>query len=153
MMIARGNPYTFTAFDAEADGVDVQYEDEGDTEFEYRLIPHGESWREAGTYGAALDLNRPAVAVLESAHSGDRPPVASCVSISHPNIVLAALKPVEDGRCLAARLVEMHGELTEGVRIECMGSSITADFRPTEIKTFLLPLEGGDAKETDLLER
>jgi alpha-mannosidase len=153
MLVARGNPYTYTPFEAEADGVDVEYEDEGDLEFEYRLIPHGEGWREAATYRAALELNRPSVATMESAHPGDRPPAAALFSISHANVVLAALKRSEDERSLVVRLVEMHGERTEDVRIECMGARFTADFAPTEIKTFLIPFEDGEVIESDLLER
>lgn len=153
MLVARGNPYTFTPFQAEEEGVDVAYEDEGDLELEYRLIPHGEGWRDAGTYRAALELNRPAVATMESAHPGDRPLAASLFSVSHSNVVLAAVKRSEDGQSLVIRLVEMHGELTEGVQVECVGARFTTDFAPTEIKTFLIALGSGEVVESDLLER
>jgi hypothetical protein len=91
--------------------------------------------------------------MLESAHAGTRPPVASVFSISHPNVVLGALKRSEDGRGLVVRLIELHGELSQGVEVECMGVSFTADFFPTQVKTFLIDLQSGEAKESDLLER
>jgi alpha-mannosidase len=153
MMLARGNPYTFTPYAAEAEGIDVAYEDDGDMELDYCLVPHLEGWREAETYRAAQELNRPLQAMLESAHAGTRPPVASVFSISHPNVVLGALKRSEDGRGLVVRLIELHGELSQGVEVECMGVSFTADFFPTQVKTFLIDLQSGEAKESDLLER
>jgi hypothetical protein len=46
----------------------------------------------------------------------------------------------------------MHGELTEDVKIEVLGRSVTATFMPTEVKTFRLP-ESSDPVEVDLIER
>jgi alpha-mannosidase len=154
LMVARGNPYTFTPHEMDQVGGGILYEDEGEQEFEYSLIPHIEGWREALTHRRAVELNRPLVVVTESAHAGKRPPVESMLSISHQNVVLGGLKAAETGKAMIARFYEAHGEATRGVTIECLGATWSADFKPMEIKIFRIPLEQpGEIEETDLLER
>jgi alpha-mannosidase len=64
--------------------------------------------------------------------------------------MLPVLKGGEDGG-YAVRAFEATGRGLEAT-LTVLGRTIEANFAPHEIKTFVLPREGGDPVETDLLE-
>lgn len=82
--------------------------------FEYSLIPHvvhapvsGEvgaralDWR--GALVEALGFNFPMRAVPTDTHAGELPSSASWVEVSHPDFLLTAIKPPEEGQGLITR--------------------------------------------------
>jgi alpha-mannosidase len=152
MLVARGNTFTYPP----SDGSDAGFalEDEGLHRLWYRIVPHVGGWREAGSYRAAVDLNRPPLVMAESLHPGRLPLSASVLSISHPNVVLGSLKPAVNGDGLIVRFYEAQAEQTRDVEISLLDRSWRADFRPYEIKSFRLETRGEDTPvEVDLLER
>lgn len=128
------------------------FQDQGRQEFTFRLVPHGGDWRAAGVVRLAAELNQPAFSLLESYHDGDLPPNGSFMSVSGADVVPSVLKRSEDSDAVVVRAYETAGTGGEAT-IEVLGRTVTAEFGPAEIKTFLVP---GDAAEpvveTDLIE-
>ncbi len=129
--------------------------------FTYSLYPHGQSWREAATIQEALDLNDPAIAVLEPSHSGALPSGHTFVRCSSSRLTLEALKKTEDGNQRIIRVVERHGAqedvelrfeggITSAVEcnlleredapVQSDGNAIRFTIRPYEIRTFKVSL-------------
>jgi alpha-mannosidase len=128
------------------------FQDQGRQEFTYRLVPHGGDWRAAGVVRLAAELNQPAFSLLESYHDGDLPQAGSFMSVSGAAVVPTVLKRSEDGDSLVVRAYETAGSGGEA-SIEVLGRTITTDFGPAEIKTFLVPRDPAEpVVETDLIE-
>ncbi len=99
------------------------------------------------------ELNRPAVALLESYHDGPLPVTASYAQVTPESVVVSAIKQAEDGSGdLIVRAYESAGQPT-AARIEVLGAAVEADFGAAEIKTFRVPVGSSEPIETDLLER
>ena len=130
-----------------------EYVDHGRQTFTYRLVPHAGDWRAAGAVTLAAQLNRPAVALLESYHDGPLPVTASYAQVTPESVVVSAIKQAEDGSGeLIVRAYESAGQPT-AARIEVLGAAVEADFGAAEIKTFRVPVGSSEPIETDLLER
>jgi alpha-mannosidase len=132
------------------EGGDFEYMDLGPQNFLVRLVPHGGDWREADVVRRAAELNQPAFALIETFHEGPLPQRASHGSDEAGGVVLSVLKGGEDGG-YAVRAFESAGRGGRAT-LSVLGRTIEADFAPHEIKTFVLPRNGGEAVETDLLE-
>ncbi|NLV91486.1 MAG: alpha-mannosidase [Firmicutes bacterium] len=136
-------------------GDEVEYIDQGQQRFAYRLLPHrgGISSGEFSAPRAGVELNSPLVVREDYRHSGPLAPEASFGSTSQPQVHLAVVKQAEDGQqAIVIRAWETSGQdLAEPVAISVMGYRFTAKFLAHEIKTFLL--SQGLVTETDLLER
>lgn len=131
--------------------------------FDYALMPHMGNWEQAGVYRAALEYNHPMLAHTASAHPGRLPSRWSFLQISHPNIVVSALKMGEDGRGVVLRIYEASGHTVDNVKINMndeivaaqesnlledsgetiriANKTINLNFHPFEIKTLKLLLK------------
>jgi alpha-mannosidase len=130
-------------------GGDFEYMDLGPQAFRVRLVPHGGDWRDAGVVRLAAELNQPPFALIETFHDGPLPQRSSFAADDAGDVVLAVLKGGEDGG-YAVRAFESAGR-GGPARLTVLDRRVEAEFGPHEIKTFVLPAEGG-AVETDLLE-
>ncbi|HUS63991.1 MAG TPA: glycoside hydrolase family 38 C-terminal domain-containing protein [Kofleriaceae bacterium] len=138
----------------EEDGV-YRYIDQGPQDFTYALLPHGGSWRAAGTVRRAAELNARAIPLVETYHAGPLALRGSAVSVDHDAVMVSVLKRAEDGDDLVVRAVECHGGPAEArIRLEGWGRTIDARFGPCEIKTWRVPRDRAQpVRETDLIER
>lgn len=127
--------------------------------FDYALLPHSGDWRDAGAFRAGMEFNQPLIAVAEGRHSGALPKRWGLLEVSHPNVVLSALKPGRNGHPVL-RVYEAAGKPAAGARIHFAGAlagvreanlmedpgakvevrdnGFGFDLRPYEIKTFEL---------------
>jgi alpha-mannosidase len=126
------------------------YMDQGRQSFGVRLVPHAGDWREARVVELAAELNQPVYPLLESSHAGPLPARSSYGR--GEGALLAVVKRAEDDDgSLVLRAYESKGR-EGGATFEIFGRTWSADFRPSEVKTFRLPPGEGPAVETDLLE-
>jgi alpha-mannosidase len=132
------------------EGGDFEYMDQGRQTFLVRLVPHAGDWRVADVVRRAAELNQPAFALIETFHAGPLPQRASFAADEGGDVVLTVLKGGEDG-AFAVRAFEAAGRSGRAT-LTVLDRTIEADFGAHEIKTFVLPRDGGDAVETDLLE-
>jgi alpha-mannosidase len=128
--------------------------DQGVQQFTYALLPHDDSWEQAGTVRRALELNERPIAIAETFHAGPLPQRGSFLAIDRENIVASVLKRAEDNDDLIVRCYETQRIATcATMRMPAWGREFTADFAPCEIKTFRVPRDpNASASETDLLE-
>jgi alpha-mannosidase len=84
--------------------------DRGHHEFRYSLYPHSGDWKQALTVRRGYEFNYPLSAFQVEAHEGDLPPQHSFVGITGDNVVLTALKKVEDNDALLFRFYEWAGK-------------------------------------------
>lgn len=138
----------------ETDG-DYAFMDQGFQQFHYLLLPHAGNWKTAGTVQRAVELNQPAHALVGTFHPhGKLPQSSSAISVSPGNILVTVFKQAEDGKGWVIRAFEVIGEETNSViEIPILKRTIELDFRPSEIKTFYVPLQQDlPVMETNLLE-
>jgi alpha-mannosidase len=129
--------------------------------FDYALVPHLDQWPQAGIHQEGMQFNNPLLVHSATSHPGVLPSHWSLLRITHPNVVVSALKQGERGGTIL-RIYEAAGLPAEGVKIEMsvpvtaakevnliedpMGTlpvvndAIELDLRPFEIKTILLEL-------------
>ncbi|RLK25254.1 alpha-mannosidase [Micromonospora sp. M71_S20] len=132
------------------------YQDQGIQSFRYLLVPHGGDWRQAGLFRRAAELGAPVRAMLESFHRGPLPAQQSYLSDGGDQVMVTAVKGHEDGGGapdLIVRAVETTGRPAR-VRIDLpvLGRVIEADFGPSQLRTFRVPVDGGAVREVDLIE-
>jgi alpha-mannosidase len=130
---------------------DYVYMDQGQQTLNVRLIPHAGDRRAADVVRRAIELNQPAFGLIETFHEGPLPQRNSYGDEGGGEVVVTAVKAAEDGDGVVVRAYESAGRAS-GARIEVLGRTIDADFGANEIKTFVVPRDGGDVRETDLLE-
>ncbi len=117
----------------------------------YSLIPFTGSYKEAGLARKALELNNQAIIIPETFHKGTLPLNMSFLSVGSKNITVHALKMSEDGSDAVLRCVETSGlKTTTNINLSLLNCSFTADFKPYEIKTFLISED--NITQTNLLE-
>ena len=129
--------------------------DRGKHEFTYALMPHTGDFREAGVREAAASLNRPPL-MIAGKLIGWKLPVE--IKTTSGTIVVEVIKKAEKEDALVLRCVERHGRIgrcrihvatpwrtiTEYDLIEwnpvdeCAESGTEFNFKPFEIKTFLI---------------
>lgn len=100
--------------------------------FDYALMPHLGDWRAAKAYLAGHEVNTPLLAVRSGTHPGPLPSRHSWLSVSHPNVVVSALR--RGARGIIARVYEAEGTPVPEARIHLGAKPATV-------------------AETDLLER
>lgn len=136
---------------------DEEYDfiDQGIQTFTYRLLPHEESWKEAGTVQHALELNQKAPVVVETYHEGSLPQTDSFIQIEPSHIVLTALKKAEEGEGYIARFHETLNQQSNAlIRFPGSERKINLTFAPSEIKTIKIDTNSKtEMMETDLLEK
>lgn len=132
------------------------YQDQGVQSFKYVLVPHAGDWRAAGLPRRAAELGSPVRAMLESFHRGPLPAEQSYLSDGAGPVLVTAVKGGEDGGAepdLIVRAVETSGRPARAsIAVPMLGRRLAAEFGPHQIRTFRVPLDGGPARETDLIE-
>ena len=78
-------------------------------EFTYSLLPHAESWQQAGTVQEAYKLNQSAYAVI----GGEAGKTASFASVNKRNVILETVKAAENGEGTVLRLYECENARTK----------------------------------------
>jgi alpha-mannosidase len=91
------------------------------------IIAHGAGWGIADATRAGVDFNQPLAVIGTGVHDGSLPSSASFVTISEPNVVLAAVKKSEDSETLVFRLYETEG------RDSSIRMSFGSIVRPTQV--------------------
>jgi alpha-mannosidase len=131
--------------------------------FDYALVPHSGDWRRAEIYQDGMELNHPLLAHTAACHPGALPSSWSFLEVSHPHVVVSALKPGEHGGAVL-RIYEAAGLSAEGVRItltaqvaaaeevnlmedliekiSVVDNAVELDLGPHEIKTLRFVLQG-----------
>ena len=84
--------------------------------FDYAVVPHGGDWREAGIYRAGLEFNNPLLVRKALPHAGSLPKRWGLLDVSHPNVVVSALKPGAGGAAVL-RVYEAAGTPCPQVKI------------------------------------
>jgi alpha-mannosidase len=133
------------------EGGEFEYMDLGRQNFLVRLVPHAGDWRAADVVRRAAELNQPPFVLIETFHEGPLAQSASYASDGGGAVVVTVVKGGEDGAAHVVRAYESTGRAAHAT-ITVLDRTIDADFGPNEIKTFLLPHDGGAAVEADLLE-
>jgi alpha-mannosidase len=132
------------------------YQDQGVQSFRYLLVPHGGDWRAADLPRRAAELGSPVRAMLESFHRGPLPSRQSYLCDGGGQVVVTAVKGGEDGAGtpdLIVRAVESTGRAGRArIELPLVGRVITADFGPSQIRTFRVPVDGGEVREVNLIE-
>ncbi|HLJ69148.1 MAG TPA: glycoside hydrolase family 38 C-terminal domain-containing protein [Chloroflexota bacterium] len=137
-----------------ADREEYTFLDQGMQRFTYSLLPHAGGWEDAGTIQAALELNQPPIAIVESIHHGPLPLRASYLDVDQENVIVTAVKRAEDGDDLVVRCFETTGmECEATLAFPYWNRQIEAEFRPSELKTFRLPVDPNrPVTESNLIE-
>jgi len=94
--------------------------------FDYSLMPHAGDWRDAAVYRAGMEFNHPLIVRKVTRHAGLLPPRWGWIDLSHPNVVVSALKPALDGSAVL-RVYEASGRPTAGVRVKFQPEIAAAD--------------------------
>ncbi|SEN40510.1 alpha-mannosidase [Lihuaxuella thermophila] len=128
--------------------------DQGIQRFTYSLLPHSGSWETAGTVKRAAELNQKPVTLIETYHEGPLPQIDSFLTVNQDNVIVTVLKKAEDSDALIVRCVETnHWASSARIELPKWNRVIEADFKPCEIKTFLVPKNAEQPiVETNLLE-
>jgi alpha-mannosidase len=103
----------------------------------------------------AAELEQPPFALYESGHPGPLPQRRSFASDGGGDVVLTVLKGAEDeDGSLVVRAYETSGRASRAtIELPLVSRSLTADFRPHELKTFRVPRDASaPVSETTLLE-
>jgi alpha-mannosidase len=132
------------------------FQDQGVQSFRYLLVPHHGDWRAAGLSRRAAELGSPVRAMLESFHRGTLPAQQSFVSDGGGQVMVTAVKGSEDSGerpDLIVRAVECTGRPGQAsIELPMLGRAIAADFGPHQVRTFRVPVYGGEISEVDLIE-
>ncbi|MDR1335939.1 MAG: hypothetical protein LBK22_03805 [Tannerella sp.] len=134
---------------------EVEYEwmDQGLQTFRLWLAPHRNSWQEYHLPRIAEEFIAPPTVIWQGIHPGVLPKSGSFMEIDAPDVLVTAIKKSEDGDDLVVRLVETVGQETSATfRFPSAGIIWRGTFRPCEIKTLRLSLNGGTVMEVNLLE-
>jgi alpha-mannosidase len=133
---------------------DIQhrYVDQGEQEFLIQLRPLTAQSGQIARH--ALELNQPAIYVIESAHSGDLPPERSfCQIREDTSAIITTIKRSEDNDGWIVRAVETGGKKTQAsIDLTWLGLKCNFSFSPYEIKTLKINDKDNSISETSLLE-
>lgn len=127
--------------------------------FDYALVPHEGDWRTSGAVRHGLEFNNPLLVRKALPHPGNLPARWGFLDVSHPSVILSALKPGPEGS-IVLRAYESAGKPAQqvtvrwhagiagveevnlmedpGRNVEVAGGVLTFDLRAFEIKSFRL---------------
>jgi alpha-mannosidase len=83
--------------------------DQGEHVFTYSLLPHADTFQNAGVVRAAAELNTPVIAAPTQPAEGKLPAEHRPITVDNPAVVIDTIKPAEDGKGVIVRLYESHG--------------------------------------------
>jgi alpha-mannosidase len=127
--------------------------DQGIQTFRMMLVPHKESWKEAGISRIAEEFISCPVALYQGIHPGSMPKSASFLSVDKPNIIVSSVKKSEVGDDLIIRCVETNGQETAAtLQFPSTDFRWNGSFGKCEIKTLRYNPKKGTIKEVNLLE-
>ncbi|HMD99783.1 MAG TPA: glycoside hydrolase family 38 C-terminal domain-containing protein [Terriglobia bacterium] len=130
------------------------WQDQGEQTFRMLLLPHAGAWQDAGVVRLAEEFTAPVPVFYQGIHPGTRPLSASFLSVDAPNVVVSVVKKGEDGDDLIVRCYETAGrEAKATVDLGLVNRRWTGTFRPLEIKTLRVPLDGHEIREVNALEQ
>ena len=154
MTVLRSPVYAHHTPEQLEPGAQYAWMDQGQHEFRYILLPHGDSWQSAGVHRLAEALNMPALSQAEGIHPGRLPAAGSFLSVDAANVAAVVLKMAEDGRGLVVRLQETIGQQTDTIlRIPLIEWEFPVQIGAWQVKTWLVPLKGNALpRETNFLE-
>jgi alpha-mannosidase len=134
----------------------------------YALVPHDGDWREANVYRDGMEFNHPLICRKMLPHAGLLPGRWGFLKVSHPNVVVSALKTGGRGAAVL-RVYETTGRAISGAELRLGATVVSArecnlmedpgreletgrnairfDLSPFEIKTFKLQLGSVPASE------
>ncbi|MAT45025.1 MAG: alpha-mannosidase [Anaerolineaceae bacterium] len=133
-----------------------RYIDQGLQTFHISLLPHQGSWESSQTVQRAVELNQKPSALFATFHpDGDLPLSDSFISVLSSSVLITTLKQAEEGDDLIIRAVETQKTQADCViKLPHWQRTITAQFGPSEIKTFRVPKDPSlQVVETNLLEK
>jgi alpha-mannosidase len=129
--------------------------------FHYGLVPHAGDWSAAGVFRRGLEFNQPLITRKAEPHAGALPKRWGLLEVSHPNVVVSALKPGRAGSTIL-RIYEAGGKATSdaaiklsaqvisireanlmedaGAKLKVAKDTFRFSLHPFEIKTFELNL-------------
>ncbi|UBV44250.1 hypothetical protein LAJ19_13815 (plasmid) [Deinococcus taeanensis] len=146
-VIAHHDPYV------PAEGGDYRHMDQGEQQFTYWLYPHGGTWRDADTPRHAAALTERPIVIPETYHQGPLGTAGSFLEVSPATAQVTVLKRAEDDTGYVLRLVETHGFPTAvRLNVTFLGRKVQTSLGAYEIKTLLLPDDGGPATVINLTE-
>jgi len=153
LTVLRSPPYAYHIPTKLEQGVDYEYTDQGQQSFMYIIKPHvGELNTSEIIKIADLLIVQP-IAIIELAHEGKLPTVASLIEVPEENVVLKVVKKAEDSKDWILRLYETSGKATNvHIRFPMNKVEFEVNIKPYEIKTYLISLEKKLIKETNLIE-
>ncbi len=125
--------------------------------FTFSIYPHASKVCDSDVVQEGYNVNFPLEAVITDAHKGTLPCEYSLVSCDKQNVVIETVKIAEDSNSLIVRAYETWNSKTpatftfntrissatecnlleeDDVAVDCSDNTITATFKPFEIKTF-----------------
>ena len=118
----------------------TQVMDIGVHELNYAIVPGG-ALDKAALTRRALVMNQPPFPVYETFHRGGLPLSASYAGAE--GVLLNVIKEAEEGEGLVVRAVETSGREARAVlSLPLLNTSLEADFRPFEIRSFRVSPDG-----------
>ncbi|MGQ9553018.1 MAG: alpha-mannosidase [Anaerolineae bacterium] len=129
--------------------------DQGRQVFSYWLLPHRDSWREAGTVRLAHERNAPHLLLATPSYEGGLPPAWSFLECRDPGVEVAAVKLAEASNDLILRLHEARGsDCRATVLFPLWGLEIAVPLGHHEVKTLRLSRQNTKlwVQEVNLLE-
>ena len=128
------------------------YMEQGEHRFSYEVMPTTElGWN--NVIRAARELNVKPVNIIENNHVGNLPSQYEGIFCNNDHVLLSAIKRAEDGSGLVLRAYETDGTAsTASFSGDLLKVPLNADFKPYEIKTFLLADDKKEWKEVLLTE-
>jgi len=128
-----------------------EFTDQGQIDFNYTVMPVGDTWHEV--VKAAAQLNKPMTAIIETWHEGKLPEAMSTISVDCPNVMLSALKRSEDGLGTVIRLYETDGKPADvTVTGEVMPAPLKDTITPWSVETYYLADGASEWKKVLLTE-
>jgi len=128
--------------------------------FYYALVPHLGTWQDAQVWQKGLEFNQPLLVFKTTPHKGKLPPDWGLAEVSHPNVVISALKPGEQEGTVICRVYEAAGRAADNVtitfsagvsaaweanliedpaqKLDSASNTLKFDLGPFKIKTFML---------------
>ena len=130
------------------------WQDQGQQAFRMLLTPHAGSWQDAEVVRRAEEFTAPVPVLYQGIHGGSRPLAASYLAVDVPNVVVSVVKKAEVGNDIIIRAYETGGRPVRAtLEIGMMKRRWSGNFRPLEIKTLRVPVEGGEIREVNVLEQ
>lgn len=146
--------------------------DMGHHEFTYSIYPHQGNWTQANTVYEANELNYPLLSAVTDAHDGNLGKSHSFLSVNQPNVMITAVKKVEDtgsddwivrvfeaeGQASTPVTIKFDGKVNAAVETNLIeepigdaavsGSTIATTLGKYEIKTFRVTLDRAYYKDS-----